>query len=174
MVKLRHSKANCPRSITTDDEARIWTQRDRDEFWIQSIPRTYIIAFLSLYLCLGHCYCIMFFLLLLLLKAHQHAKSQFKCHFLQDVFLDEPNWKPLIRFLMGWNSTLRDTYWLLSSVVESLYLLSCFIPDVQPLEGRTVIYTIFCYSHGHPAIHTKLQRLGSFMMAGNSCSTNVC
>lgn len=172
--ETRHSESNCPRSTTTDDEARIWTQANTDGFWIHSIPQAYIVAFLCLYLCLRHCFCIMFFRLLLLLKAHQYAKVLFKCHFFQDAFswLTQLEASSFLRFLMEWNFTLWDTYWLLSYMVDSLYLPRCLIPDYKPPEGRTFIHTISSIIMNILPFIQILQMLGSFMMAETKCLTN--
>jgi len=61
--------------------------------------------------------------------------------------------------------------------VEGLYLLSYLIPDDKPLEGRTVIHTILCYSHGHPAIYTNVAEAWEFHddrnQLFNKCLLNI-
>lgn len=84
----------------------------------------------------------MLFPLLLLLKAYQHAKAQFKCHLLQDAFLDFPNWNPLLLFLdFYWNEflpigMLTDH----SHMIESLYIVEPWttrgLGAPHPLQSR--------------------------------------
>lgn len=84
-----------------------------------------------------------------------------------------------LRFLLERIFTLWDTYWLPSYGRRVyIYILSCLLSDYEPLEGRTVINTIFCYSLGQPAVCSNLANAWEFLSGRkqlfNKCLLNGC